>query len=103
MLPAVESHVWLKFFYVIGKVLSCELSCTGTDLVYIKNCLYATVLEAYCNRTLILIVYLFQLSQVADGMAYLHSTNPPILHRDLRCGNLFVTDNDVIKVGLELY
>lgn len=38
------------------------------------------------------------LSQVADGMAYLHSTNPPILHRDLRCGNLFVTDNDVIKI-----
>lgn len=38
------------------------------------------------------------LSQVADGMAFLHSTNPPILHRDLRCGNLFVTDNDVIKI-----
>lgn len=38
------------------------------------------------------------LSQVADGMAYLHSTNPSILHRDLRCGNLFVTENDVIKI-----
>ena len=36
-------------------------------------------------------------------MAFLHSTNPPILHRDLRCGNLFVTDNDVIKVRLLPY
>ena len=46
---------------------------------------------------------ILQLSQVADGMAFLHSTNPPILHRDLRCGNLFVTDNDVIKVRLLPY
>ena len=46
---------------------------------------------------------ILQLSQVADGMAFLHSTNPPILHRDLRCGNLFITDNDVIKVRLLPY
>ena len=39
-----------------------------------------------------------KLAQVADGMAFLHSTNPPILHRDLRCGNLFITSTDVIKV-----
>lgn len=38
------------------------------------------------------------LSQVADGMAFLHSTQPPILHRDLRCGNLFITNNDVVKI-----
>ncbi|KAJ8320985.1 hypothetical protein KUTeg_002572 [Tegillarca granosa] len=37
--------------------------------------------------------------QVADGMAYLHSTNPPILHRDLRCSNLFISSHDIIKVG----
>ncbi|KAH3824632.1 RAF proto-oncogene serine/threonine-protein kinase-like [Dreissena polymorpha] len=38
------------------------------------------------------------LSQIADGMAFIHSTSPPILHRDLRCGNLFITSNDVIKI-----
>ncbi|KAK7093374.1 probable serine/threonine-protein kinase drkC isoform X2 [Littorina saxatilis] len=38
-------------------------------------------------------------SQVADGMAFLHSTKPPIIHRDLRCGNLFLSDNDVVKVA----
>ncbi|XP_052761083.1 fibroblast growth factor receptor-like [Mya arenaria] len=38
------------------------------------------------------------LSQIADGMAFLHSTSPPILHRDLRCGNLFITSTDVVKI-----
>ncbi|KAL8568098.1 hypothetical protein ACOMHN_000322 [Nucella lapillus] len=38
-------------------------------------------------------------AQVADGMAFLHSTKPPIIHRDLRCGNIFLLDNDVIKVA----
>ncbi|XP_076472420.1 uncharacterized protein LOC143301882 [Babylonia areolata] len=37
--------------------------------------------------------------QVADGMAFLHSTKPPIIHRDLRCGNLFLSDDDVVKVA----
>ncbi|XP_025082560.1 probable serine/threonine-protein kinase drkC isoform X2 [Pomacea canaliculata] len=38
-------------------------------------------------------------TQVADGMAFLHSTKPPIIHRDLRCGNLFLSDNDLVKVA----
>lgn len=38
-------------------------------------------------------------TQVADGMAFLHSTKPPIIHRDLRCGNIFLSDNDVVKVA----
>ncbi|KAK3581369.1 hypothetical protein CHS0354_016213 [Potamilus streckersoni] len=39
------------------------------------------------------------LSQIADGMAFLHSTKPLILHRDLRCANLFITERDIVKVG----
>ncbi|KAK7483086.1 hypothetical protein BaRGS_00025654 [Batillaria attramentaria] len=38
-------------------------------------------------------------AQVADGMAFLHSTKPPIIHRDLRCGNIFLSDNDLVKVA----
>ncbi|RUS88691.1 hypothetical protein EGW08_003506, partial [Elysia chlorotica] len=38
--------------------------------------------------------------QVADGMAFLHSMKPPIIHRDLRCGNIFLSDNDnTVKVA----
>ncbi|KAL3861611.1 hypothetical protein ACJMK2_007636 [Sinanodonta woodiana] len=39
------------------------------------------------------------LTQIADGMAFLHSTKPPILHRDLRCANLFITERDIVKVA----
>ncbi|KAL5015347.1 hypothetical protein ScPMuIL_009617 [Solemya velum] len=38
-------------------------------------------------------------AEAADGMAFLHSMKPPILHRDLRCSNLFLTENDVVKVA----
>ncbi|OWF44019.1 serine/threonine-protein kinase/receptor [Mizuhopecten yessoensis] len=37
--------------------------------------------------------------QTSDGMAYLHSTKPTILHRDLRCANIFITHNNIVKVG----
>ncbi|XP_060077599.1 fibroblast growth factor receptor-like [Ylistrum balloti] len=37
--------------------------------------------------------------QTSDGMAYLHSTKPTILHRDLRCANIFITDKNIVKVG----
>lgn len=37
--------------------------------------------------------------QTSDGMAYLHSTKPTILHRDLRCANIFITDKSIVKVG----
>ncbi|ESO85199.1 hypothetical protein LOTGIDRAFT_235860 [Lottia gigantea] len=38
-------------------------------------------------------------TQIADGLAFLHSSKPLILHRDLRCGNIFIIDEDAIKVG----
>ncbi|KAK3105169.1 hypothetical protein FSP39_018705 [Pinctada imbricata] len=37
--------------------------------------------------------------QAADGMAYLHTCTPPILHRDLRCANIFISENENVKVG----
>lgn len=38
-------------------------------------------------------------SQIAAGMHYLHTSNPVILHRDLKTDNLLVTSNWVIKVA----
>jgi hypothetical protein len=39
-----------------------------------------------------------QAKGAASGIAYLHSFNPPILHRDLRSPNLLVDQNWTIKV-----
>uniref|UniRef100_A0ACD5UNW2 Uncharacterized protein n=1 Tax=Avena sativa TaxID=4498 RepID=A0ACD5UNW2_AVESA len=38
--------------------------------------------------------------QLLDGLAYLHGHDPPILHRDLKCDNIFVNGNlGQVKIG----
>lgn len=29
-------------------------------------------------------------TQILEGLAYLHGQNPPIIHRDLKCDNIFL-------------
>jgi len=36
--------------------------------------------------------------QIANGMNYLHSRDPPIVHRDLKCSNILVTEFNKIKL-----
>ncbi|KAM7280235.1 hypothetical protein ACFE04_007369 [Oxalis oulophora] len=38
--------------------------------------------------------------QILSGLLYLHSRNPPVIHRDLKCDNIFVNGNQgEIKIG----
>ncbi|OMO79851.1 hypothetical protein CCACVL1_13372 [Corchorus capsularis] len=38
--------------------------------------------------------------QILKGLHYLHSHNPPIIHRDLKCDNIFVNGNSgEVKIG----
>jgi len=37
-------------------------------------------------------------SQLSDALTYLHTQNPPILHRDIKPGNLKITPNGIIKL-----
>lgn len=38
--------------------------------------------------------------QILEGLAYLHSHNPPIIHRDLKCDNIFINGNlGQVKIG----
>lgn len=38
--------------------------------------------------------------QILRGLDYLHSQSPPVIHRDLKCDNIFVNGNQgEVKIG----
>lgn len=38
--------------------------------------------------------------QILQGLHYLHSHNPPVIHRDLKCDNIFINGNHgEVKLG----
>jgi WNK lysine deficient protein kinase len=38
--------------------------------------------------------------QILKGLAYLHSRNPPVIHRDLKCDNVFISSTTgCVKIG----
>ncbi|KAJ7222348.1 kinase-like domain-containing protein, partial [Mycena pura] len=37
--------------------------------------------------------------QLADGLRYLHSRNPPLVHRDIKGANLLLTTNGLVKIA----
>ncbi|KAF2293263.1 hypothetical protein GH714_040632 [Hevea brasiliensis] len=38
--------------------------------------------------------------QILEGLSYLHSRDPPVIHRDLKCDNIFVNGNQgEVKIG----
>eukprot|EP00727_Mastigamoeba_balamuthi_P004445 m51a1_g14 putative pas domain-containing protein tyrosine kinase (1101) ;mRNA; f:72168-80630 len=59
------------------------------------------LMELLANETAIvyLRLKLSILSDIARGMAYLHQTDPPILHRDLKSSNILLDSNMQAKVS----
>jgi serine/threonine protein kinase len=37
--------------------------------------------------------------QILEGLDYLHNLDPPVIHRDLKCDNIFINERGDIKIG----
>ncbi|KXS21672.1 kinase-like protein [Gonapodya prolifera JEL478] len=76
-----------------GKERLCfitELMSSGTLKQYVKRTkgpVKPRVVRSWCR-------------QVLEGLEYLHSRNPSIIHRDLKCDNIFINGNNgLAKIG----
>ncbi|XP_055506118.1 serine/threonine-protein kinase WNK1-like isoform X8 [Leucoraja erinacea] len=70
-------------------VLVTELMTSGTLKTYLKRfkVMKIKVLRSWCR-------------QILKGLHFLHTRTPPIIHRDLKCDNIFITGpTGSVKVG----
>ncbi|KAM9324469.1 serine/threonine-protein kinase WNK2 [Gastrophryne carolinensis] len=70
-------------------VLVTELMTSGTLKTYLKRfkVMKTKVLRSWCR-------------QILKGLHFLHTRTPPIIHRDLKCDNIFITGpTGSVKIG----
>uniref|UniRef100_A0A1B6E2K2 non-specific serine/threonine protein kinase n=3 Tax=Clastoptera arizonana TaxID=38151 RepID=A0A1B6E2K2_9HEMI len=70
-------------------VLVTELMTSGTLKAYLRRFkkINPKVLKSWCR-------------QILKGLQFLHSRSPPIIHRDLKCDNIFITGTTgSVKIG----
>ncbi|XP_063707077.1 serine/threonine-protein kinase Wnk [Culicoides brevitarsis] len=70
-------------------VLVTELMLSGTLKSYLRRFkkINSKVLKSWCR-------------QILKGLYFLHSRSPPIIHRDLKCDNIFITGTTgSVKIG----
>eukprot|EP00946_MAST-07B_sp_MAST-7B-sp1_P004129 g4129.t1 len=71
-------------------------------VVFITEIVTEGTLRGFCERVngLKISVVRKWADQILEGLIYLHSQTPPIIHRDLKCENVFVKGEDgSIKIG----
>ena len=70
-------------------VLITELMTSGTLKLYLKRFkrINVKVLKSWCR-------------QILKGLYFLHTRQPPVIHRDLKCDNIFITGTTgSVKIG----
>lgn len=75
---------------------------TTQQLVYLLSHLPGVCLSSYLRRFRQMKLKLLRRwsFQVLKGLQFLHSRCPPILHRDLKCDNIFITGPTAsVKIG----
>ena len=72
-------------------VLVTELMTSGTLKEYLKKLkkINQKVLKSWCQ-------------QILRGLLFLHTRTPPVIHRDLKCDNIFITGKYIVHMMYEL-
>ncbi len=72
--------------------------CGGT-LTVIEEYLSGCTLEEYCRTSQPGVDEILSLlEQLCDGLVYLQSAQPPIIHRDIKASNLMVNSDHILKI-----
>ncbi|XP_019721886.1 serine/threonine-protein kinase WNK4-like isoform X2 [Hippocampus comes] len=97
MLKALQHPNIVRFFDSWKSVLNGR-KCT----VLVTELMTSGTLKTYLRRFRPMKLKLLQRwsLQILKGLYFLHSRNPPILHRDLKCDNIFITGPSAsVKIG----
>jgi len=84
---------WFDIFYDDNSnlIMITELMTSGTLKKYV-NAFKKSEVSKYMVK--------MWTKQILRGLNYLHTRDPPIIHRDLKCDNLFITGSTgVVKIG----
>lgn len=72
------------------------------EVVFITECMTSGTLKQFIKRArnLKLSVIKNFCSQILKGLNYLHTRSPPIIHRDIKCDNIFINGSlGEVKIG----
>ncbi|KAL6042611.1 Mortierella verticillata NRRL 6337 WNK protein kinase [Balamuthia mandrillaris] len=72
------------------------------QLVFITECMTSGSLKDFIRKakSVKLKVIKSWCIQILDGLVYLHTRNPPIIHRDIKCDNIFINGSrGELKIG----
>lgn len=90
------NHPHIIKFYAVWEDLEKQQVCFITEIVT------SGTLKQYTSRVkgIKLKVIKKWCRQILNGLDYLHSHHPPIIHRDLKCDNIFINGNTgQIRIG----
>lgn len=86
-----KPHTWGFYLFLscVSKTLSSTLlyACSGCRYLKRFKEMKIKVLRSWCR-------------QILKGLHFLHTRSPPIIHRDLKCDNIFITGpTGSVKIG----
>jgi len=86
---------------MLGVYYPSEQAVLPVLVMELMDCSLTSLLEK--SHSLPVYFKMSVLRDVSKGLKYLHTINPPVIHRDLNCSNILLTNSRVAKIGDFVY